>query len=430
MSYPYYAPAPAPMAGETPQGQAIKKSLGSAIFLMAVISNTLMVVLSLATVLFGSDMVINSVINMIAQASNAVGVYPNFGEVYEVLDQVMPFIKVTSVISMIPSMVMCLGLWLTYTGARKKTPVKGTAGLTILQVFAILALVGLCLSALLVIIIMIPSIAGSGMLDEYLEMRGAATGLVIGIFVIIIAVLVFEIVYYAKLNGLYSGAKALSRNERVRKKASVFVIVIAFIIVVGNLINLITTAISVLSLSRYLRGMAGAMQYITLATSIFQFFYGLFLAITYIKLRSAEEPFTHALQNPAAPNYVPYEPVAGTAPKPYGTYDMYNQPQQPQQVQPMATPYPMYPQGGMPQAQPQAPYMPNPGMPNYQAPSYPQYQQPQNMGYAVPPMAPATEAPATPAPSAAEAPSVDQTTTNPIPVVEAPAEPETPEGME
>lgn len=389
MSYPYYNPAPAPMVGETEQGKAIKKSLGSAIFLVAVISNTLMVVLSVVSSIIASNNMLGMVLNVIEQIGRATGTLIDYGEIYEVFEQILPIIKITSIVAMIPSMVICLALWLTYTGARKNAPVKGTAGLTILQVFAILSLIGLCLSGLLVIIIMIPSIAGSGMLDEYLEMQGAATGIVVGIFVVIIAILVFQIVYYAKLSGLYAGAKALSRNERVRKKASVFVIVISIITVVGSLISLVTAVVGTLSVNRYVMGMNTMVQYVSLASVLFQFLYSLFLAITYIKLRSAEEPFTHGIQNPA---YMAYEPVAGTAPKPYGTYDMYNQPQQ---AQPMANPYPT-PQPQAPQySQYQAPY----GVPQYQnaqpyqAPPQPYMNQPVQGAYQAPNGAPQYQAP-------------------------------------
>ena len=263
----------------------------------------------------------------------------------------------------IPSILTCLALWLVYTGARKKSSVKGTAGLTILQVFAVLAVVGLILSTLIFGLAAIPVFA-EHLLQSFLGLPKEAETAAIVVLILALVVVIFQIVYYCKLSSLYSGAKAMCRNERVKKPASLFVIVVAFIGVLSTLISLISGIVS----SPVLYGVVNLPIILDMLSMVAAFVYTLLLAITYIRLRIAEEPFTRAAAARAAMASRTYAQTQQMQPGqiPYGQL-VYGQPAQMPYGQPMngqsaQVPYgqPMYGQPGQMPVQSEPEHSPEP----------------------------------------------------------------------
>lgn len=298
MSYTYPAPAPMPVpeVRETISGKALHNAFGSGAFMMAAIMYSCAAVIAFFTLFFPTAGV-SGLINMILGSvpMDELGLSSN--EVYAVLEKIAPFTKASGFIALIPTLLTCLALWLTFGSARKVIPIKGTAGLTILQIFVVLDLIGEILAAVLALILMVPALSGMKALDQAFELNGLATGIVVATFVVLLLFLFFAILFNIKLLNLYGGAKKLAKNEKLIKKASLFVIVISVIGVIANGISLlIAVAESILAFSTVVTVFA----FVTPLAALFSFLYSLFLVISFGKLRNEEEKIMELAKKEAA----------------------------------------------------------------------------------------------------------------------------------
>ena len=353
MSYTYPGPTPMPMpvpeVRETLSGKALHNAFGTGAFLMAAIMYSCAAVIAFFTLFFPTAG-LPGIVNMILGAIPMDELGLSSSEVYEILEKIAPYTRASGFVALIPTLLTCLALWLTYGSAKKVTPIKGTAGLTIMQIFVVLDLIGVILAAVLAIILMIPVLSGMKALDSAFELNGLATGLMVATFVVLLIFLFFAIFFNIKLLNLYGGAKKLARNEKLIKKASLFVIVIS---VIGVIFNGISLLIAVSQSLLTFATVPTVYAFVTPLSSLFSFLYSLFLVISFGKLRSEEEKLMDLAKKEAAARQ---QQAA-----------MYQNP-------PMQPPYQQVPQ------QAQAPYQQQ--APAYQAPAYQNpYQQPYRSPY-------------------------------------------------
>ena len=155
------------------------------------------------------------------------------GDLYSALSDAQSGTTIGTVIGMlITGGLMAAAYWITYISAKSPSvPAAKTAGLTIMKVFSIINLVVMSFAEVLCVVLAVifgVALAGNdyGYMDEMMSV----------IFVFLIAaciigfvVLIFEIIYEAKVIKMLNSAKNAMRTGMVPNKASMFVAVICFI---------------------------------------------------------------------------------------------------------------------------------------------------------------------------------------------------------
>ena len=155
------------------------------------------------------------------------------GDLYSALSDAQSGTTVGTVIGMlITGGLMAAAYWITYISAKNPSvPAAKTAGLTIMKVFSIINLVVMSFAEVLCVVLAVifgVALAGNdyGYMDEMMSV----------IFVFLIAacifgfvVLIFEIIYEAKVIKMLNSAKNAMLTGMVPNKASMFVAVICFI---------------------------------------------------------------------------------------------------------------------------------------------------------------------------------------------------------
>lgn len=127
---------------------------------------------------------------------------------------------------------MAAAYWITYISAKNPSvPAAKTAGLTIMKVFSIISLVVMSLAEVLCVVLAVifgVALAGSdyGYMDE---MMSAIFVILIAACIFGVVVLIFEIIYEAKVIKMLNSAKNAMLTGMVPNKASMFVAVICFI---------------------------------------------------------------------------------------------------------------------------------------------------------------------------------------------------------
>ena len=203
---------------DSPHLVALKKLAGSPMMLIAVIGYTLGI--------FGS--LINAIaINYdLSQLINYLFVY--FGDTinYYVGSENIA----STIINLIPTALISLGLWLTYGSARKKKGMS-TAGINIIKVLSIIFLVGICIiSAVWVFAYFIVAVTSQS--TESVAVFAIAL-VIVG--AIIAAAIVFAIVLQARIIGSLNAAAGVINTGRPTKKVSVFLALVLIFSAVGSL---------------------------------------------------------------------------------------------------------------------------------------------------------------------------------------------------
>ena len=135
-------------------------------------------------------------------------------------------------------------LWITFaSGKNHSDPYLKTSGFSILKVLQILGIVGYALLALLlVILLVIVLVAAASVSGSYAgDAVGAVMGMLAVILLALLAVIALLIVYSAKVIGSLNAAKHVVETGVFQKKASMFVVVLGFIMAGYTLIDLYGT---------------------------------------------------------------------------------------------------------------------------------------------------------------------------------------------
>ena len=272
---PQYQPQYQPTYAVQPLSPAIgvlKRIAASPLFLVATILTTLGVLLRFISSLTGG-IDIASIMNALYQ-NGVIGYwdYMEFLDTYR-YSEIYPLINglniLSTLISLVPIILVAIGLWLIFgAGASKSRADFSTTGLTMVKVINIINLVFECIGygigMIAVVVMMIGVSAASSYASSYSSYYGygydyaeTAVGVSIGVIaicaVILIAVAVFRIIWYVKINKSINAATVTARTGNGNMNASTYVGVFCFIGAgcgfIGFIFSLVTyiTALSIIT---------------------------------------------------------------------------------------------------------------------------------------------------------------------------------------
>lgn len=215
---------------------AVKKVASSPLFLVAVIVYSLQILLTL----------INSTTIGARLEMFLYNLLDRFGgnapyEFYEAVDSIsrigdIPYVLFT-VVGLIPTILICIGLWITYSSARNRlSDGMKTSGLTMIKVITIIQLVFSCISLALTEILLMLLVVGVA--AEELYNAGVIIAILAFVVIISVAAYVLEIIYLAKIIKSINTAKNTITTALPSDKVSTFVAVWAFISAAGKLFGL------------------------------------------------------------------------------------------------------------------------------------------------------------------------------------------------
>ena len=353
------------MAPVNPAVAAVKKTGGSALFLIATITYTVLLLLNLISAFMPSTL--STYADMLYNLTYDYSVY-------ETLYTLNTGSIVGALIGSIPTILIAIGLWMIFGACKTKNPRVSTGGFTMINVIQIIMIVLLSLALAAVCVLLVIAALAVREVSSYSSyygyysysganaVLGMASTLFIVIFAIAILLIVFALIYYAKFVGTIRVIKKAANGIVAGKKISMFVIVMNFIVIGFNAIGLIGNLIS-------FNGMA-------LLTTLLSITFTLLITIALIQLRGRLNQIVvdNSMNNTGA-----YYNTGAYENYNTGSYQNFNTgsvpPVQPQYEQPQGQPYGQAPQYGQPQQ-----YQQPQGQPYGQAPQYgqpQQYQQPQ-----------------------------------------------------
>ena len=226
---PVQYPVQPPTSMVTPVHGVLKSFFASPLFLITAI-------------LFSANLLFQIIANLIPQDPAYIvnQIYSNLpyemqfiispGDLYSALSDAQSGTTIGTVIGMLISGgLMAAAYWVTYISAKNPSiPAAKTAGLTIMKVFSIISLVVLSLAEVLcVVLAVIFGVALAG--NDYGYMMSVLFLILIVACIIGFVVLIFEIIYEAKVIKMLNSAKNAMLTGMVPNKASMFVAVICFI---------------------------------------------------------------------------------------------------------------------------------------------------------------------------------------------------------
>ncbi|MBO6159850.1 MAG: hypothetical protein J6P72_11425 [Firmicutes bacterium] len=334
----YYNTAAYPNAYQqspTPGQKALKNSFGGTLYLIATILFTVTLVIELVSSFLPGTSIAGTVMNLLQTYSYQMGVdIPS--EVYDVLPRLLGTSFFSTLIGMIPSILVCLGMWLLWASARAAKMPSSTAGYTILQVMAIISLVGACLGTLLVLVVGVIGLIGISAAGSYMSSYGssvstaAPTTVLIIVLLIALIVMVLVIIYHAKLASIYSTCKDVLSLNRAGKKISMYVIVFNFISIFFSIIG----SISTIALTTSIAMLGGGFLVLSGISTILGILVTLFETLTFVKARgefaSLQAPVAAAGYGSynfetGAYNTGSYQTAGYQAPYQTGSYNTQNQ---------------------------------------------------------------------------------------------------------
>ena len=350
------------MAPVNPAVAAVKKTGGSALFLIATITYTVLLLLSLISAFMPTAVPYADLLYEITgdysvyYANSAAGIGSIVG----------------ALIGSIPTILITAGLWMIFGASKTKNPRVSTGGFTMINVVEIFMLVLISIALAVVCIVMLVAALAIHETMSYAfswgfgaeASMGVATTAFIVVFVILILFCVLAIIYYAKFVGSIRVIKKAANGIVAGKKISLFVIVINFIMIGFSVITLLATLI--------------AFQFMTFLTNLLSIAFNVLITIALIQMRgnlnriAMENAMNNTMGGTGA--YTDYNTGAYENYN-TGSYNNFNtgsvppvQPQAPQYGQPQQGQYQQT--GGYQYQQPQS-------QPQYQQPQAPQYGQPQ-----------------------------------------------------
>ena len=366
--------------GPTPGLKALKNSFGSTFYLIATIAYTLTLVVSLVQAFIPSASMLGSAMALIQQYAAQFGV-PIPDQLGDITSMLSGTSIAGTIIGMIPSILIALGMWLLYSSAKKAQAPASTAGYSILQVMNVISLVLMCILTLIIVIFGIIALVGLNSLSGYYGSSSSGTMAVAAIALLVsIVIMIFVIIYFAKLAAIYGISKDVLRYNRSSKKISMFVIVINFI---GLFFTAISTVASLVSASAMMF-LPGSYVLMTILSAVAAFAASLFQTLTFVRAR---QEFSALTENKGAAGYQSYNFETGA----YNTGSFntgaipqtgYQQPNPSYQARPAQQPYQQYQQ---PAQQPQ--YQQRPAQAPYQA-QQPYQQQPYQQARPAQPVTP------------------------------------------
>ncbi|MBQ7016396.1 MAG: hypothetical protein IJN10_05525 [Firmicutes bacterium] len=319
------------MAPENPAVAAVKKTGGSALFLIATITYTIIVLLSLISAFMPSSL--STYADLLYEITYDVSVYDT---IYAMDSGSM----IGALIGSIPGILIAVAFWMIYGACKSKKPRVSTGGFTMINVFQIinLVLMSILLALVCVLMVIFAFLAyelNSTEMYGFAALAGVATIIYIFVLIFMVLILVLSIIYYAKLVGTVRVIKKAANGIVSGNKISMFVIVINFILVGFSVIGLIGNLI--------------AFSFMAFLTNLMTITFNILITIALIQMRGKLNQIVLDNTMNATGSY--YNT---------GAYENYN-----------TGSYNNFNTGSVPPVQPQ--YQ----QPQYQQPQAPQYGQPQ-----------------------------------------------------
>ena len=264
---------------ESPVIKAVKRLSTSPIFLTATIAYTVSIVFSLISNLVGQSSIVSSLLRY-ADMYDLGG----YGA-YSYLSTIRVSSVIGTLIGMIPMILLCLGMWLTFAeGSSSGMKKMSCTGLTIIRVISIIFTVLLGLVGVISVIACIIVMATVG---------EDAIGIMLLCILVIGIVLGLYILYYLKLIQTIGTMRTVVQTETPSDRVSMYVIVMNIIIGVVNVFAALGSVILSRDFFAFLAGVATAVAYIT---------WGVFLNSYRTEMRNPQ------LIPPAPPKLIQPEP--------------------------------------------------------------------------------------------------------------------------
>lgn len=227
----------APLQQDDPVRRTIRSLASSPLFLVAAIAFSVSLVLTL----------IGNVQLSGTAFRQAWAFLQNYGadvpEIPAGIETAMSTSRITSAISgMIPSIVIGVGLWMTYAAAKRKNDKLLGSGLTVLRVMSIIELVLLCVGAgiVLLVLMIIAAVFGFSAADAGNETATIVLMVVAIAFAVLAAVFVLFIVFYVKVRKTIDTVRESLRSGVASDKVSTFVAVILFVSAAAQVLSFFT----------------------------------------------------------------------------------------------------------------------------------------------------------------------------------------------
>lgn len=290
---------------DMPAGFAnIIKGLRSSLFIAAVVAFTASLVFTLVNTLMGYSAYSSAYYNMLNGIGRVTGDYSALNELYSYGFTYNVGGVIGGLIGMMPSIIICAGLWMLFAEGRKNySPIKNT-GIVLIKVLTIvrmiMALVVLAICMLVCILCIIVGVGASS--SNYFTDSGATSSILIGVAVVLMFVIVVAgalgVFYYLQLLKTLTGIEMQMATGRPADKISGFVIVMMFI---GGVFTALASLVSLFSGS-VLAGFGG------ICSAVSSIFFCMILLN--LKNDNASNMFSQGFANQTQPNS--YQQMPGT----------------------------------------------------------------------------------------------------------------------
>ena len=136
----------------------------------------------------------------------------------------------TTLITLLPAMVITAGIWLAFAAAKRNVlPGLASTGLTMVRIVVIVQLVFACIGLALVELICILVMVGVNTAASYYGSGGPATGIMILIMLVFAAVSAVQIIYYLKLSVTIKRMKTALITGQPDAQVSLYVEILCYI---------------------------------------------------------------------------------------------------------------------------------------------------------------------------------------------------------
>ncbi len=236
----------------------VRKLAGSTTMLIAAIAVTVGTVLNVLGSITASKMLPQTFEQMMSVLEQNGIDTSQFGQIQDAIQSYGRSGNVGgALISMIPTALVAAGIWMLYVSTRRGNWQTASGGLTLLKVMSVIALVFICLAAVLCLILMIASyalmaslISASGSSREALSIAGPIFILAGVVFLLIFVVgILFQAKQIQTLNTVRGTVNSGVASDRV----STFVAVLLFILAVFEILG----SLSLMGMSGIFSGLAG-----------------------------------------------------------------------------------------------------------------------------------------------------------------------------
>lgn len=234
-----------------------------------------------------------------------------------------------NIISMLPGILIALGLWITFFSCATRKPTANASGLTLIFVVSLVQMVFTCLALLAAMIPLVWAYTGADALADRLFFGDSdlVETITLTVGILLLVIFAFALVYYIKLCTTISNIRSALKTGVPNRKASRFVAIMCYIsggfLILSGVFSLLGSVIVPLSgyydeaITYELHAENFLSAVTSLLTAAAQILFGALIFTYRRKMKALEEEdrlstfqtLSHA-EPYTAPVYIPPEPVA------------------------------------------------------------------------------------------------------------------------